>query len=116
MNSVLSAWAAVLDVHSLRDVAVPLWPKDVITLPPLSMLLASYQMAKRYHPFRNPNLLEDSLSNEMAHTSFNLSVGQKEEKGFPVKVVTHRTVVPLKAEWIMLKIDERFLILPFNLT
>ncbi len=39
----LASWAAVFDVNSLRDVKAPTWPMGEVTLPPLSLLVASYE-------------------------------------------------------------------------
>lgn len=47
---VLSVWAAILDVHSLREVIAPAWPEDTVALTPLSLLLATYQLADYHQP------------------------------------------------------------------
>ena len=39
-----SSWAAIVDTTSLRDVAAPTWPQDDIVLPPLSLMVASYEI------------------------------------------------------------------------
>jgi len=39
-----SSWAAVVDTTSLRDVTAPTWPQDDIVLPPLSLMVASYEI------------------------------------------------------------------------
>ena len=49
-SKVLSSWAAVLDVQSLREVKPPDWPKDEVALTPLSLLLVTYQFPSKECP------------------------------------------------------------------